>query len=60
MQLKRHRVVAEKPFHSCHKVGLGSLDDEVEVIAHEAVGVEPLDLARICSTFLPVKEGTRG
>src|SRR5436190_20911448 len=31
-------VGAQKPLHAVHQIGFGSLDDQVEVITHEAPG----------------------
>ena len=32
-------VGAEEPFHARHQRGLGRLDDQMEVIGHQAVGM---------------------
>ena len=38
--VEARRVGAEKPFHAGNEVGAGRFDDEMEMIAHQAVGVD--------------------
>jgi len=47
--VESNRVGAQQPPHSRDKVGLGCLDHQVEVIAHQAIGMhlEPRFLARL-------------
>src|SRR5207249_6911673 len=33
-------VSAQEPFHSCYQISLGGLDDQVEMISHQAPGMD--------------------
>jgi hypothetical protein len=39
LAIEARGVGAQEPFHAMHQIGLGRFDDEMEMIAHQAIGV---------------------
>jgi len=44
--VKAHRVGAQEPFHSRHQIGMRRFYDEMEMIAHQTVGMAPAIASR--------------